>query len=146
MRKAARAIIINGDKTLVMHRNKHGSQYFTLVGGRANDDETPEQTLKREVKEETGLVVTNFRFVFYEDHPAPFNEQFIYLCEVSNAGDMAIQEFSEEGQMNKLGANMHTPMWVEIAAFARLPFRTPQLQDAIVQSFRKGFPKEPVRL
>ncbi|MDB5181770.1 MAG: hypothetical protein JWP13_533 [Candidatus Saccharibacteria bacterium] len=129
-----------------MHRNKHGSQYFTLVGGRANDDETPEQTLAREVMEETGLKITKSQFVFYEEHPAPYNEQYIYLCEVSNAGEMAIQELSEEGRMNKLGANMHTPLWVEISAFARLPFRTPQLQDAIVQGFKKGFPAEPVRL
>jgi ADP-ribose pyrophosphatase YjhB (NUDIX family) len=146
MRKAARAIIVNGGRTLVMHRNKHGSQYFTLVGGRANDDETPEQTVKREVLEETGLKVTSSRFVFYEDHPAPYNEQYIYLCEVSNAEEMAIQEYSEEGRMNRLGANIHTPMWVEIAAFGRLPFRTPQLQAAIIEGFKKGFPNEPVRL
>lgn len=146
MRKAARAIIINGDKTLVMYRNKHGSQYFTLVGGRANDDETPEQTITREVREETGLEVTACRFVFYEDHPAPYNEQFIYLCEVNNPEDVAIQDSSEEGMMNRLGANIHTPMWVDIAAFVKLPFRTPQLQAAIVDGFKRGFPDKPVRL
>lgn len=146
MNKAARAIIVNGNKTLVMYRNKHGSQYYTLVGGRAEEDETPEQTLKREVREETGLIVTNFRFVFYEEHPAPFNEQYIYLCEVSNAGQMAIQEHSEEGRMNKLGANMHSPLWVEISSFSKLPFRTPQLQAAIVDGFKKGFPAKAIRL
>lgn len=146
MGKAARAIITHNGKTLVMHRNKSGSQYFTLVGGRAADGETPEQTLPREVYEETGLRITSMRFVFYEGHPEPYNEQFIYLCEVSNPDDMNMQEWSEEGQMNRFGANTHTPMWVDIEAFERIPFRTPQLQAAIVQGYKKGFPEQAVRL
>lgn len=129
-----------------MHRNKHGSQYFTLVGGRANEGETPEQTLTREVVEETGLKVSKSRFVFYEDHPAPYNEQYIFLAEVENPEAMSLQEWSEEGEMNKLGANMHTPMWVKPDAFSRLAFRTPQLQDAIVEALKKGFPDQAVRL
>jgi ADP-ribose pyrophosphatase YjhB (NUDIX family) len=146
MGKAARAIITKGDKTLVMFRNKNGSKYFTLVGGRAAENESPEETLKREVLEETGLKVTSMKFVYYEGHPEPYNEQFIYLCEVSNADEMALQEWSEEGELNRLGANIHTPMWVEISSFARLAFRTPQLQDAIVKGYKKGFPDQAIRL
>lgn len=129
-----------------MHRNKHGSQYFTLVGGRAAEGETPERTLKREVKEETGLDVTSMRFVFYEGHPEPYNEQFIYLCEVANPEAMAMQQWSEEGIMNRFGANTHMPMWVDIEAFPRIAFRTPQLQEAIVKGLKKGFPEQAVRL
>lgn len=146
MRKAARAIIIENDRILVMHRNKYGSQYFTLVGGRLNDNETPEQALVREVYEETGIRVRAGRPVFIEEHAAPHNVQYIYLCEVEAHGDAAIQETSEEGEMNKYGANTHQPSWVSKGAFANLPFRTPQLQEAIVKAFKKGFPKEPVTL
>lgn len=149
MRKAARAIIIENGKMLVMHRNKHGSQYFTLVGGRAEEGELPLETLAREVKEEAGLEVTSARLVYYEDHPAPYNEQFIFLCEVAphdGTGEVGVQDWSEEGQMNRLGANMHTLMWVDLSAFAKLPFRTPQLQHAIVEALKKGFPSEAVTL
>lgn len=146
MRKAARAIIIENGKILVMHRNKHGSQYFTLVGGRADKEEMPLETLAREVREESGLEVTNARLVYYEDHPAPYNEQFIFLCEVAPHGDITVQDWSEEGQMNRLGANIHTLMWVELKAFSKIPFRTPQLQNAIVEALKKGFPSEVVSL
>lgn len=146
MRKAARAIIIEDGKILVMHRNKHGSQYFTLVGGRADKDEMPLETLAREVREESGLEVTSARLVYYEDHPAPYNEQFIFLCEVAPHGEITVQEWSEEGQMNRLGANTHTLMWVELKAFNKLPFRTPQLQNSIVEGLKKGFPAEVIRL
>jgi len=146
MRKAARAIIIENGRILVMHRNKYGSKYFTLVGGRINDQETPEQGLVREVMEETGLQVTAARLVYTEDHAAPYNEQYIYVCEIAPHADVAIQESSEEGEMNRYEMNVHQPLWVALGAFGALPFRTPQLQKAIITAFKKGFPKKPVAL
>lgn len=146
MGRAARAIIIEDGKILVMHRNKHGSEYFTLVGGRANDSETMEQTLVREVKEETGLDVVRARLVYTEQHAAPYNDQYIFLCEVGPHDTVAIQNSSEEALMNQISINTHRPLWAEIRSFDRLAFRTPQLQAAIVQAFKKGFPAEPVRL
>jgi len=146
MGKAARAIIIEDDKMLLMHRNKFGSQYYTLVGGRVSGDETIEQALVREIREETGLVITAARLVFFEEHPEPYNEQYIFLCEVAPHGDVAIQDYAEEGYMNKLDANIHTPMWVETKAFAHVEFRTPQLQKAIIESLQHSFPAHPVKL
>lgn len=146
MRQAARAIIFEGDKILVMHRNKHGSQYYTLVGGHVNEGETLEQALVREVKEETGLDVTQAQLVYIEEHPAPYNQQYIYLCQVGPHGDVAIQDYSEEGQLNRLDANVHTPMWAYTRTFDKLPFRSPGLQTAIVHALKKGFPKQPIKL
>jgi ADP-ribose pyrophosphatase YjhB (NUDIX family) len=146
MANAVRAIIIEDGKLLVMHRNKYGSEYFTLVGGQVADGEGAEQALAREVKEETGLDVTNARFVFYEDHVEPYNKQYIYVCEVAPHADVAVQAGSEEGQMNKLDMNTHSPLWVNVRSFSSLPFRTPNLQIAIVSALRKGFPPEPIRL
>ncbi len=125
-----------------MHRNKYGSEYFTLVGGRENEGETPEQALVREVKEETGLDVIKSRLVFTESHAAPYNQQYIYLCEVAPFETAQIQETSEEGFMNKLAANTHKLAWINISAFERLQFRTPQLQQAIVHALKHGFPEQ----
>src|SRR5690606_10684802 len=133
MAKATRAIIIENGKILVMHRNKQGSEYFTLVGGRVDEHESLEEGLAREVREETGLTVASAQLVFYEKHPSPYNEQYIYLCRVAPHADVAIQEASEEAQLNRMGTNIHQPFWVDVSAFSSLPFRTPQLQAAIVQ-------------
>lgn len=146
MGNAARAIIIEGDKILVMYRNKHGSQYYTLVGGRVSEGETTDQALVREVREETGLQVTSARLVYFEPHPEPYNQQYIYLCEVAPHADIAIQEYSEEAFMNSLDANIHKPLWAEVRSFTALAFRTPQLQAAISEAIKKGFPKDPVTL
>lgn len=146
MGKAARAIIIENDNLLVMHRNKHGTQYYTLVGGKLSDGETPEQAVIREVKEETGLGVTKARLVFTEKHPEPYNDQFIFLCEVAPHDEVKIQSYSEEALMNRVGINTHTPLWVAAKHFSRLPFSTMQLQKAIVEALQKGFPKDPKAL
>jgi ADP-ribose pyrophosphatase YjhB (NUDIX family) len=146
MSTAARAIIIEDDNILVMHRNKSGSEYFTLVGGRINDAETPEQAVVREVKEETGMDVTQAQLVFVEDHRAPYNAQYIFLCKAAPHGPVAIQDSSEEGYLNRLSINLHKPFWVRTQAFSKLQFRTPQLQAAIVQGLKKGFPKKPLKI
>jgi ADP-ribose pyrophosphatase YjhB (NUDIX family) len=146
MGKAVRAVVVEDNKTLIMYRNKYGSQYCTLVGGLVADKETPEQALRREVKEETGLNITTARLVFVEEHPAPYNEQYIFLCEVSSHEPVAVQPYSEEGFMNKIDINTHKPGWVDVEAFPKIPFRTPQLQNALVSAFKNGFPSEPVKL
>lgn len=129
-----------------MFRNKQGATYYTLVGGRINEGETVIDGLVREIKEETGLQITSGQHVFTEDHPEPYNKQYIYLCKVAPHQDIKIQEYSEEGFMNRIGVNVHEPMWVDLGAFAKLPFRTPQLQAAIVKSLKSGFPATPINL
>lgn len=146
MRKAARAIIIEDGKLLVMHRNKEGSQYFTLVGGGVKDNETLEQALVREVKEETGMDVIGAKLVFIEEHPAPYNEQYIFLCKVAPHEPIALQINSEESYMNRFEMNIHTPAWCQISGFTNIPFRTPQLQEAIVKATKHGFPDQPIKL
>lgn len=146
MAKAARAIVIEGDKILVMHRNKQGSEYFTLVGGRVHEDENTEEGLVREVKEETGLDVTDAKLVFIEEHPEPYNKQYIYVCKVAPHGEISIQDSSEEGFMNRIDINTHKPLWAELSSFSKLNFRTPQLQDAITEAIKTGFPDQPVKL
>ncbi len=146
MATAARAIILQDNKILVMRRNKQSGDYYTLVGGRVKDGELPEQGLVREVKEETGLDVTGARLVFTEDHRAPYNDQLVFLCEIIPREDIAIQEYSEEAALNKHDFSIHEPLWVPVRAFSLLPFRTPQLQTAITQALSRGFPSKPIKL
>jgi len=129
-----------------MHRNKQGSQYYTLVGGRAADNEALEHTLVREVKEETGLDVTEAKLVLIEMHPEPYNEQYIYICKIAPHSDVVIQDTSEEAFLNRMGTNTHRPLWADIKSFDKLAFRTPQLQAAIVKGLKKGWPKQPQQL
>ncbi len=145
-KKAVRAIIIKDDKILVMFRNKHGHKFYTLVGGQVDEGESLQQTLVREVKEETGLTITSASEVFYENHKSPFNIQHIYICSVTSDSELKIQNHAEESIMNHMGMNTHTPMWVNFESFETLPFRTPQLHLAIINGITNGFPESPVQI
>jgi len=61
----ASAIIINGEKILLIHRRKEGREYWVFPGGGIEKGESPEETIIREVKEETGLETKEVKFAFW---------------------------------------------------------------------------------
>jgi ADP-ribose pyrophosphatase YjhB (NUDIX family) len=52
-----KALILNNNKFIVMHNNGVEEDLWELPGGRMEFGETVEETLKREILEETGLAV-----------------------------------------------------------------------------------------
>ncbi|MCA9386278.1 8-oxo-dGTP diphosphatase [Candidatus Dojkabacteria bacterium] len=70
--------ICRGDEVLLLHRNKkekdvHQGKWIG-VGGKLEPGESPEQTVVREVKEETGLEVKSMRFAGMFTAPKTDNE------------------------------------------------------------------------
>ena len=146
MRRAVRAIVVKDDKLLVMRRNKFGQEYYILVGGGIDAGETPEQALSRELMEETGFTLVSSRLVFTESHQDIYGHQYIYACEVTGDGTPVLHPSSDEAQIHALGQNLYEPLWLPIKDLAGIPFRTPELQQALVLGLRHGFPKGPVEL
>jgi 8-oxo-dGTP diphosphatase len=72
LRKRATAIIIKDGKILLMRRIKPGFDYYIFPGGGVDGDETPEQAMVREVREELSLEVTKYEFLFsFKNIPVP---------------------------------------------------------------------------
>jgi len=80
-----KAIIIDGTKLLtVKMRAADGSEYYTLPGGKQKPDELMLEALKREVGEETGMVVEPQSLLFIGEG---FKEEkhrieFMFICKV----------------------------------------------------------------
>jgi 8-oxo-dGTP diphosphatase len=144
MRKAVRAIVVRGNQMLVMHRNKFGHEYYTLVGGGVQGNESAEQALRREMAEECGFNVSGGRLVFIEEAGDPYGTQYIYLCEVE--GDQPqLAADSAEAALVAMG-NVHTPMWAPIDQLETVPFRSEELKQAIMYGLKYGFPEQPVQV
>lgn len=66
MRITTLCYIENGDSTLMLYRNKKGNDEnagkWIGIGGHAEEGESPEDCLLREVFEETGLTLSSYRF------------------------------------------------------------------------------------
>ena len=58
-----KALIIRDNKFLVMHNNGVKADLWELPGGRMEFGETAEETLKREIMEETGLKVNPIKLL-----------------------------------------------------------------------------------
>jgi len=143
MRKAVRAIVIKDDALLVMHRNKFGEQYYTLIGGGVEADETVEAALHREVMEETTLTITNARLVFIEDGGEPYGDQHIFLADYES-GEVGLHDRSEEALSNQGGLNTYTPMWLPLSELPTVTFLSETLKQHILESLQTGWPKTAV--
>ena len=145
MRKAVRAIIIRDNKLLVMKRNKFGKEYFTLVGGGVDFDESNEQALVREIAEETGLTLKKARLVFTEEAGLPYGTQYVFLCE-DPGGEVALHAESEEAKISSMGENIYDPMWLDLDQLPKSEFRSEALKQAILAGVKDGFPDDIVEL
>lgn len=58
MKTAARVIILNQGKILLIHRIKSDQEYYVLPGGSIEKGENHQQAAIREIKEETNLDIT----------------------------------------------------------------------------------------
>jgi 8-oxo-dGTP pyrophosphatase MutT (NUDIX family) len=60
--KVAKMVLFSGDKILLLVSNsEHFMGKLDLPGGHLHHNEDPTEGLRREIKEETGLIVTDYR-------------------------------------------------------------------------------------
>ncbi len=145
MRRAVRAIVVKDDHLLVMHRNKFGKEYYTLIGGGIDMGESHEQALLREVAEETGVQVTDPVMVIVEEAGQPFGTQYVFLCRYVS-GEPQLHIDSEEAKVHALGQNLYTPMWLPLSKLSQAPFRSETLKQELLKGFASGFAQPPITI
>lgn len=84
-------IVKKGDKILLAeHKNRNDGMY-SCIAGFVETGETIEETVKREVKEETGITVKNIRYAGSQAWPYPDQLMLAFYCEWES-GEIKIQE------------------------------------------------------
>ena len=101
---------------LMLHRVKkeHDENHdkWIGVGGKFEDGESPEDCMLREVREETGLCVTEFRFrgiVTFVSDCCPTQYMHLFTC----TGWMGEERECDEGDLSWIGKEelLRLPMW-----------------------------------
>ena len=108
MNERAAAIIINKGSLLLMHRKKPDREYYVLPGGSVESGETPEEACIREVKEETGLVVTLEKKLASIDNDGRMEHYFLAS---SAHGNLAIGQPESERQSPD---NQYSLEWISL--------------------------------
>ena len=82
-KNALAAIINNQNQILLLRRNPNIEMWqpgkWALVGGGVEEGETPEEAVKREIKEETGLNINKFKEKFTIQR-SPDNIEYIFIA------------------------------------------------------------------
>ena len=113
-------IIIKDDKILLMRRVRNGQEYYVFPGGSIESNETEEDALKREMEEETGLLVKNNRKLFEIENQGR-RETYCLIKEFD--GTLEIKG-PEKERMNE--QNQYYLEWVKLSVIRELNNLYPQ--------------------
>lgn len=142
MKKPIRAvaIIVKGDKVLLMWRKNQRKEYYVFPGGGVKENETIEKALLREVKEETSLEVKIQKNLYHHRYIND-SDQYFYLCSYIH-GEPEIGESNEKAEMKK-GENFYKLEWVKIREIANLLLYPLEIRDWFIEDFKNNFANTP---
>lgn len=84
--------IRKGDKVLLAQHARHKSGMHTVIAGFVEVGETLEQCVAREIKEETGINVTNIRYFGSQPWAFPSSMMMAFLADY-DSGDIRVDDF-----------------------------------------------------
>lgn len=135
------AIITNNGKVLLMHRIKHGKEYYVFPGGGAEKGETVEQAILREANEETSLEIKIEKLLYHHIYDNN-TEQFFYLCSYIS-GEPKLGDGNESREMARSTANFYNPIWYEIKKLPRLLLYPLEIRDWFIADAKTNFQNAP---
>jgi len=111
--KRGSGIIILDDKGRVLLQLREKKKelefpdHWNLIGGSANDGETPEEALKREVEEELGIIIKGFSFFKKYIYEGMCEQYFFYAQLNLNPDEIKLTEgqkiaYFERNQLDSL--------------------------------------------
>lgn len=132
IRNSTKAVIIKGDSVLMnkcMHAD--GKPYYDLPGGGQHEFETMEDSLRREVLEETGYSLRDIRFAalceeIYTD--AYLREKYPdYVHRILHIFVAYVDEAAQRKDAYELDMYSQGPVWVKISDIDDLDETAPKL-------------------
>jgi len=134
-------IIVKNGKVLLMHRIKHGKEYYVFPGGGVEEGETAEQALLREINEETSLEIKIEKLLYHHIYDND-TEQFFYLCSYIS-GEPKLGNGNESRAMAKSTENFYNPIWYEIKKLPELLLYPQEIRDWFIADAKTNFQNAP---
>ena len=135
MRKSARAILITQENKLVlMKRTKATAVYYVTIGGGLDGQETAEQAVLRELKEESGSVVEKPVFAFHYKDLIRQNDVDFFVCREIERGIPTGTEWTKWNTPD----NRYELVEVSAEEARHLPLKPDDIKDKILTFYEKA--------
>ena len=129
-RTRVRAIIINNEKIISMYREKPDRIFYTFPGGGAEENETEQECVIREVYEEFGINIEPIKKVYtYENN---ISVEHFYICKWIS-GDFGTGEGEEFGREQTNG--IYKPTMINISDIPKLPLMPPEVAKQFYEDY-----------
>lgn len=143
MKKPIRAvaIVIKDDNVLLMWRKSNGKEYYVFPGGGVKENESVEEAVLREVREETSLEIKIGKLL-YHHHYINDSDQFFYLCS-HVSGEPELGDSNEKEDMAKDESNFYQPLWIEVEKLRDLLLFPLEIRDWLIKDLKNNFENTP---
>lgn len=129
----SRALILDNDKVLLIHRFKNGREYFVLPGGHIEDGETEEETLIREIKEETNFEAQIDKYLWTLKNPFDNSvHHFFLVTKFSGNLQLGGPELEKSSEKDK-----YILEWYNLNEISELNLVPEPLKKKIIENFAK---------
>lgn len=138
-RKGVRAvaILIKGDKILLIHRTRQGKEFWVFPGGGVEKNEKVEDAVIRELKEEASISAVIIKLLYTHNYPNINHKHYFYLCK-HVSGTPKLGDFNELQTM-KNENQTYKPVWVEIKKLSKILLYPLGIRDWIIKDFKNDF-------
>jgi len=104
-------IVIKDQQILLIHRRKNGLEYWVFPGGHRQTGETGEDSVLREIEEETSILAQNPKLIFEKYDQDKKQKDFYYLCDWLSG---KIPKLNGEEAVRLNQNNFYEPLWLDL--------------------------------
>jgi 8-oxo-dGTP pyrophosphatase MutT (NUDIX family) len=139
----SRAIILKDDCIALIRRVRDERTYYVFPGGGAEAGETPEQTARRESREELGLKVEIDRLVAEVTFRG--QTQYYFLAHATG-GKFGTGQGPEMLGKYPIERGTYTPIWMPLSQLSKIRLVPPAMADMVCRAKEDGWPGEIVHI
>ena len=137
----AAAILIRDDNILLIHRTRHNHEFYVFPGGKKEDNESVEEAVVREVKEEASIKCEIIKLLYTLYLPDLKDKHVYYLCQYIS-GAPRLGNYNEMETMQKEDQT-YKPVWLKIETLTKKLIYPLEIRDWVIRDHSQNFQDPP---
>ena len=130
-RERAGALIIHGDKVLLVYRKNEQGEYYVTPGGGVEEGETPEQAVVRELMEEAGITIKVGLKILDRFNDSKNERQYFFLAQPVDELELVIEAVKWQEDAKQELSNEYRLEWVSLDDMSKIDLKPAELKPLL---------------